>query len=93
MANQNNRVLYVGITSSLHVRVWQHKSGGTPGFTKRYNCDRLVCMELYDDVTAAIAREKQIKGWRRSKKDSLVASMNPEWDDLAAEWYVERRGE
>ncbi|HEX7707721.1 MAG TPA: GIY-YIG nuclease family protein [Thermoanaerobaculia bacterium] len=93
MANRNSRVLYVGVTNSLHIRVWQHKNGATPGFTKQYNCDCLVYLELFEDVREAIAREKQIKSWRRSKKDALVTSMNPEWKDLAAEWYVERLGE
>ena len=56
------------------------------GFTKKYNCDQLVYFELYERIDQAIAREKQLKGWRRAKKDALVAKMNPEWKDLSAEW-------
>ena len=88
MTNRWRNVLYTGITNSLQKRVWQHKNHAVPGFTARYNCDRLVHFETYDEVVQAIAREKQIKGWSRAKKDALVASTNPEWNDLAADWYT-----
>jgi putative endonuclease len=87
ITNRWKTVLYTGMTNSLFVRVWQHKNKTFAGFTKQYNCDRLVYRESYDRVEAAIAREKQIKGWTRAKKDALVAAQNPEWKDLAAEWY------
>ncbi len=73
------RVLYTGVTSNLERRVHRHKSKPTPGFTARYNISRLVYFEETNEVHAAIGREKQIKSWRRSKKISLIESMNPEW--------------
>ena len=85
MANRGG-VLYVGMTSNLEVRVDQHKHKRLDGFTKPYNVTRLVYCEATNDVLAAIAREKQIKGWRRSKKITLIESMNPQWRDLSAEW-------
>ena len=86
MTNRWKNVLYTGVTNSLERRVWQHKSGEVPGFTKEYNCDRLVYCEMYEEVTQAIAREKQLKKWSRIKKNALIARMNPEWNDLSAEW-------
>lgn len=88
MTNRWLNVLYVGVTNSLETRVWQHKSKGLPGFTRKYNCDRLVYFEIYQEITQAIAREKQIKAWSRAKKDALIATINPEWKDLAADWYA-----
>jgi putative endonuclease len=87
MTNRWKTVLYTGVTNSLERRVWQHKKGELPGFTKQYNCDRLVYFETYDRIEQAIAREKQIKGWLREKKNALIASTNPEWNDLAADWF------
>ena len=75
--------LYVGMTNDLHRRVWQHKQKLVEGFTKRYNITRLVHFEETPDVTAAIAREKQIKSWRREKKVRLIERVNPNWDDLS----------
>jgi putative endonuclease len=89
MTNRWKNVLYTGVTNSLERRVWEHKNGVTPGFTKKYNCDRLVFFEISDQIDSAIAREKQIKGWTRAKKNALIATMNPEWNDLAEEWYRE----
>jgi len=85
MANRGG-VLYVGMTSNLEVRVDQHKNKRVDGFTKHYNVTGLVYFEATDDVFAAIAREKQIKGWRRSKKITLIESMNPQWRDLSEDW-------
>ena len=82
--SSTNRVLYVGMTNDLVHRVAQHKLGVFPGFTKRYNVDRLVYFEHTHDASAAIAREKQLKGWVRKKKVALVESRNPEWVDLYA---------
>lgn len=90
MTNRWNNVLYTGVTNSLERRIWEHKHHAIEGFTKRYNCDRLVYIELHDRIDDAIRREKQIKSWSRAKKDALVNSMNPEWNDLAANWYTDR---
>ncbi len=79
-------VLYVGMTRDLEARVEQHKGKLLDGFTKRYNFTQLVYFESANDVLAAIAREKQIKGWRRSKKVALIESMNSQWRDLSEEW-------
>jgi putative endonuclease len=82
-----NRVLYTGFTGKLGTRMWQHKTRTFSGFSCRYGCDRLVWMEMHPDPHAAIAREKQIKGWARKKKVALVQEANPFWVDLAAEWF------
>jgi putative endonuclease len=87
LTNRWHNVLYTGMTNSLERRIWEHKTGAVPGFTKTYNCDRLVYYEVHTEVLQAIAREKQIKPWNRAKKHSLIATMNPEWNDLAADWY------
>jgi putative endonuclease len=86
MTNRSG-TLYVGVTNDLERRVWEHKEGAVDGFTKRYGITRLVYYETTSDVEAAISREKQIKGWLRHKKFALIRTMNPEWKDLAAEWY------
>jgi putative endonuclease len=89
VTNRWKTVLYTGITSDLNVRVWQHKNKAVPGFTQKYNCDRLVWFAEFTEVNDAIAAEKRIKGWTRAKKNALVDEMNPEWKDLAADWYTE----
>ena len=83
-----SRVLYVGMTNDLTVRVFQHKTGRHKGFTQRYRVHRLVYFESYRYVNSAIAREKEIKAWRREKRVALIESINPLWDDLAATWYT-----
>jgi len=80
------RTLYTGVTNNLYRRVYEHKEKLIPGFTKRYNIDYLVYVENTSDVVAAITREKQIKGWTRAKKISLIESSNPEWRDLSLDW-------
>ncbi len=80
-------VLYVGVTNRLERRVAQHKEKRLPGFTKRYNVARLVHFEPLGDVRNAIAREKEIKGWRREKKLALIRSMNPAFRDLSLEFH------
>ena len=85
LTNKYNRVLYTGMTNDLGRRINEHKSGLIPGFTKRYNLKKLVYYEDCSDVNAAIEREKQIKRWVRRKKDELVETINPEWEDLADE--------
>ena len=84
--SSQGRVLYVGITGFLTSRVLQHKSGETDGFTRRYHITRLVYYEEFRYVNNAIARETEIKKWRREKKVALVESMNPLWNDLAVDW-------
>src|SRR5947208_5315290 len=85
--SSSRRALYTGITNALTTRVMEHRRGESPkGFTAQYRAFRLVCYEEFGDVRAAIAREKQIKGWTRAKKNALVASTNPQWRDLVAEW-------
>ena len=85
MANES-RMLYVGVTNDLERRVSEHKLKLDAGYTKRYNLTRLVYFEDMPDVRDAIAREKELKGWRRAKKVALIESMNPRWRDLAEEW-------
>jgi putative endonuclease len=75
-------VLYTGVTNNLKKRVMQHKQKLVAGFTKKYNVNRLVCFEIFHDVRAAIAREKQIKSWRREKRVALIESNNPKSVDL-----------
>ena len=83
MTNEYNNVLYVGITNNLSRRVYEHRNGLIEGFTQRYNVHKLVWFEECRDVNAAIAREKQLKGWIRSKKEALIRQMNPDWRDLS----------
>jgi len=85
MANQT-QMLYVGVTNSLERRVIEHKQKASDGFTSRYNLTRLVYFEEFGDIRDAIAREKQVKGWRRARKVDLISSMNPRWRDLADDW-------
>jgi len=83
MANRHRTVMYVGVTSNLGKRIAEHRAGVHPSsFTKRYNIDRMVYFDMSSDIRAAIAREKQIKGWTRAKKVALIESVNSEWRDL-----------
>ncbi len=82
MSNQNNTVFYTGVTNELIKRAYQHRNKLVDGFTKKYNCTKLVYYELFDGILDAIQREKQIKGGSRAKKLVLVKSMNPTFDDL-----------
>src|SRR5216684_2363173 len=86
MSNKSRR-LYIGITSKLLKRIFQHKNKLIPGFTARYNFDLLVYFEELGQVVNAINREKQLKGWTRAKKLMLILNENPEWADLSAEWF------
>jgi putative endonuclease len=81
-----SRTLYVGVTRDLVRRLYEHRSGLVPGFTSRYRIHRLVYVETTSDVRSAIAREKQIKGWKRERKMELIASTNPTWRDLSEDW-------
>jgi len=86
LTNWNNKVMYVGITNNLERRLYEHKNKLVNGFTKKYNINKLVYFEETSDVNAALSREKEIKKWRREKKDSLVLIANPEWEDLSEGW-------
>ena len=86
LTNWNNQVMYVGVTNDLERRIYEHRNKLVDGFTKKYNVEKLVYFETVSDVLAAIEREKQIKKWRREKKNQLVIEMNPEWKDLSLEW-------
>jgi len=79
--------LYIGVTGNLHKRAFEHKFHRLESFTDKYDAERLLCWESFGDVHKAIAREKQLKGWRRSKKAALIESVNPHWLDLAKDWY------
>jgi putative endonuclease len=85
------RTLYIGVTSDLERRVYQHKRKLLPGFTVKYNLDRLVYYETSGDIRAAIQREKQLKGWLRAKKVALIVATNPAWRDLSDGWYGKSR--
>jgi putative endonuclease len=82
MASSKHGTLYVGVTSNLLGRAYQHKTHATAGFTSRYNVHRLVWFESYDDPLTAISREKELKKWRREWKINLIEQTNPEWVDL-----------
>jgi putative endonuclease len=82
LASKKYGTLYIGVTSDLVRRVYEHKTKVVPGFTKRYGVDKLVLFEIFDDPTSAIAREKELKKWRRDWKTRLIDEQNPNWDDL-----------
>ena len=86
MTNRS-KTLYTGITNNLERRVFEHKSKLLSGFTRRYRISKLIYFEEFSDVRTAIMREKEIKGWVRAKKNKLINSMNPTWDDLAKDWF------
>ena len=87
MTNRS-RTLYIGVTSNLEQRVHQHKQKEVQGFTVRYNITRLAYYEEIPSIRDAITREKQLKGWRRSRKIELIESVNPQWRDLSEDWYT-----
>ena len=82
MASKRNGTLYIGVTSDLPGRVWQHKEGVVDGFTKKYGCKMLVWYAVYESVEEAIRREKQMKEWQRRWKLRVIEEMNPGWNDL-----------
>ena len=86
LTNWNNKVMYVGVTNNLERRIYEHENKLIKGFTEKYNVNKLVYFEETQDVNAAIEREKEIKKWRREKKNQLVNLMNPKWDDLSSGW-------
>ena len=94
MTNRSRVVLYVGITNSLERRTWHHRSRECKkSFTRTYRVDCLVYYERFNDARSAITREKEIKGWRREKKNELVRAFNPKWKDLGPELFGTRSGE
>lgn len=82
VTNSYDSTLYIGVTNNLRRRIWEHREKLIEGFTKRYNLAKIVYFEEYHDVREAIAREKYLKGWKRDRKQVLVASKNPGWKDL-----------
>ncbi|KJS16491.1 MAG: endonuclease [Peptococcaceae bacterium BRH_c4b] len=83
LTNWSNKVLYTGVTNNLERRMYEHRNKLIPGFTEKYNVNKLVYCDSTIDVKTAIAREKQIKGWTRRKKIDLIESINPQWKDLS----------
>ena len=83
MANKSRSTLYIGITNGLTKRVLEHRSESNPGFTRQYHCNRLIYFEQFEKPSDAIHREKQLKGWRREKKEALILTKNPDVEDLA----------
>jgi len=82
ISNWNHKVIYVGVTNNLERRLYEHKNKLVDGFSKKYNLSKLVYFESTTDIASAIKREKEIKKWRREKKDKLIESINPNWQDL-----------
>ena len=87
LTNDFNKVLYIGVTNNLERRMYEHLSGSCEGFTKKYKCKKLVYFEVFDDPENAIKREKELKGWKRNRKNELVESCNPKWQDLSQSNY------
>jgi putative endonuclease len=87
-----SRRLYVGVTNNIFRRAKEHKEGRVPGFTEKYRIHRLVYFESFQYVRSAIAREKEVKGWRRSKKVALIETRNPTWADLSESWASAKTG-
>ncbi|MCK5394902.1 MAG: GIY-YIG nuclease family protein [Gammaproteobacteria bacterium] len=86
ITNWSNKVLYVGVTNNLERRLYEHKNKLIKGFTEKYNISKLVYFEQTSDIESAITREKEIKRWRREKKNNLVESKNKAWEDLSKQW-------
>ncbi len=78
--------LYIGITNNLERRISEHKQKLIEGFTKKYECNKLIYYEYFTDVNTAIDREKQLKKWNRKKKEDLIKTINPKWEDLSKDW-------
>jgi len=87
VTNKNKTVLYIGVTNDLQRRTDEHENGLIPGFSKKYNCHYLIYFEHFQNIEDAIDREKQIKKWRREKKNNLINTMNPEWNFLNSQIY------
>lgn len=88
LTNHTKTTLYIGVTNNLERRLYEHKNKLIDGFSKRYNLNKLVYYEETTSIVSAIEREKQLKGYTRSKKDTLIITKNPYWEDLSENWYV-----
>ncbi len=84
ITNKTYSVLYIGVTNNLERRMYEHKNKLVPGFSKKYNLCKLVYCDAFYDIASAVEAEKKIKGWKRSKKEELIESINPNWIDLSA---------
>ncbi|WP_298779348.1 GIY-YIG nuclease family protein [uncultured Polaribacter sp.] len=89
LTNKNNTVIYIGVTSNLIKRIYQHKTKVFKGFTSKYNCDKLVYFEEFDNINDAIAREKQLKAGNRKRKEDLINLENSDWNDLSEGWLFQ----
>ncbi len=89
ITNKNNTVIYIGVTSNLIKRIHQHKTKEHKGFTSKYNCDKLVYFEEFEDINQAILREKQLKSGNRKRKEELIIKENKNWNDLSAGWLFQ----
>ena len=89
LSNKNNTVIYIGVTSDLLKRIYQHKVNLFKGFSAKYNCNRLVYFEEFSDINQAIIREKQLKAGNRKRKEELINAQNPNWDDLSEDWLFQ----
>ncbi|WP_299105814.1 GIY-YIG nuclease family protein [uncultured Tenacibaculum sp.] len=89
LSNKNNTVIYIGVTSNLIKRIYEHKSGKYKGFTYKYNCDKLVYFEQFSTMEDAIAREKQLKASNRKRKEDLINNENSDWLDLSEGWIFD----
>lgn len=85
LGNWTGDVIYIGMTNDLKRRLYEHKQKLVPGFTQKYNIDKLLYYEAYEHANDAISREKQLKNWRREKKNWLIETSNPDWDDLSSQ--------
>ena len=83
LASNNNTTIYIGVTNNIERRIYEHKNNLIDGFSKKYNTQKLVYLEETNSIENAIKREKQLKGWKRNKKDLLINSINPNWQDLS----------
>lgn len=88
LTTKNNKLLYVGVTNNLERRILEHKQKLTPGYTEKYNLNKLVYYQEFTDINDAIAAEKKIKGWLRVKKDNLITEFNPSWEELSSEYTL-----
>ncbi len=91
LASERNGTLYIGVTDNLIKRSWQHKNESDESFTNKYAVHKLVYYETTNDITSALSREKQLKKWNRKWKIELIEKDNPEWQDLAEEYYSAKR--
>jgi len=82
LTNKNNTVLYIGLTNNLKRRIVEHKNGENEGFSKKYNCNKLIWFEKFSDIKFAIEKEKRMKKWKREYKVTLINEMNPNWEDF-----------